>query len=278
MTRILSSLLLIALFAGEAAAFDVTSCGQTVPAHEQGVVQNDLVCSSSPAVTLSRAAGLDLNGHSISGAGVQCVTGCDITSSSGIGLIAGTAGSGTGVTLSRGSIENVHVQDFDIGIFFERRLSAQNVVVSNNQTFGIRSFKGRLIAKALTVELNESGIEVGTGKVKAENLVASNNTIAGVFSKRMVGTNISANGNGQWGVTAAKGLRLQGGTANGNGVAGVASNGTLQLHDFEATGNGVADVAARRKPRVRTTTCDTSRKIGMPLEILSESWNVCPGE
>jgi hypothetical protein len=278
MTRILSSLSVIVLLAGEAAALDVTTCGQAVPPREHAVVQGDLVCSSSPAVELGSGAELDLNGHSISGAGVQCLSGCDITSSSGIGLIAGTAGVGTGVTLTHGSIENVQVQGFGIGIFFERRLLANNVMVSNNPTFGIRSFKGRLIANDLTVELNGSGIEVGRGKIKAENLVASNNTVAGVFSKRTVGTNISADGNGQWGITAAKGIRIQGGTANGNGVAGVASNGALRLLDFSATGNGTADVASKRKPRLKNTTCGTSRKIGAPLEILSESWNACPGE
>jgi hypothetical protein len=35
------------LTAGSAPAFDVTQCGQTVPAGETGVLQNDLTCAQA---------------------------------------------------------------------------------------------------------------------------------------------------------------------------------------------------------------------------------------
>lgn len=280
MKHVAASLVLSALLLTPAWAVDVDTCGQTIAKREVGVLQNDLSCPPGVAVTLQHAAVLDMNGHSITG-GVVC-TGrtCSVVSSVlQPGLLAGTAGSRFGIVMDRGRVENLAIDDFtDVGIVFDHRLDVSDVVISNSGSFGIRTFDGRLRADGLTVVGNEVGIEVGRGKVRGSNITANGNTVAGIFSAKTIGTNITANDNGQWGITAAKVVRITGATAMGNGVGGVVSNRSLRLRGSVATGNGVADVASMRRPRLRTTTCDTSRKVGEPLEILSESWLACPGE
>ena len=64
-----------------------------------------------------------------------------------------------------------------------------------------------------------------------------------------------------------EGLELSG------GGRGVRSFGRLRLRSSTIDGNTV-DILAERRPKLQTTTCSVSRKIGGG----SESWGVCPGE
>src|SRR5512138_517192 len=86
-----SVLPILLLLARTAHALDVTTCDQTVPSFEVGVLQTDLVCpnpntlegcigagSGAPAaVRLEANATLQMNGHSITGGcfGVRSFTG-----------------------------------------------------------------------------------------------------------------------------------------------------------------------------------------------------------
>jgi len=57
---------ILLLCGGRAQALDITSCGQTVPAGETGVLVGDLQCDpATRGVTLQYAATLDLNGHAL---------------------------------------------------------------------------------------------------------------------------------------------------------------------------------------------------------------------
>src|SRR5262245_41391274 len=71
MHRIALLLVGLTLFSGAAtaAAVDITTCGQFIPAGWLGIVQNDIVCTSGQAVSLGSDSILELNGHTITQTG-----------------------------------------------------------------------------------------------------------------------------------------------------------------------------------------------------------------
>src|SRR5262245_61959491 len=86
----------VVLCASMAQAFDVTSCGQTVPARETGTLVGDLSCAAGVGVHLGHNATLDLNGHALAATADSAVV-CDarrcriISSAPAPGDVSGTA-------------------------------------------------------------------------------------------------------------------------------------------------------------------------------------------
>ncbi len=107
MTRIVVAIAVFgALSVSPAGTLDITTCGQSVPDGDTGVLQADLDCSADPAeaaVTLGRSSTLDMNGHAIVArvVGVTCgddygAPSCTVrghgVAPSGVGDISGGAG------------------------------------------------------------------------------------------------------------------------------------------------------------------------------------------
>jgi hypothetical protein len=159
----------VLLFAHSAAAYNIDTCGQTVPDKEIGVLTTDLNCpAASTAVRVGNGATFDMNGHSITvpdGWAIWCQaqTRCTVIG----GGIAGALG---------------EIHDADTGIYLQRgtRLTAESVSIQDCVT-GIqgedwnngRSGAG---AKLTNVEITGSeGVAVLLGNVKAINVTIEGN-------------------------------------------------------------------------------------------------------
>jgi hypothetical protein len=104
-------------------AVDITSCGQSVPAREVGVLTADLVCDPGErGVTLTLSSTLDLNGHDIvapDGWAVWCEPGRRCTV---IGNGGEIRASKVGVYLQNRSdlwLSDVTIRDCEVGVLGE---------------------------------------------------------------------------------------------------------------------------------------------------------------
>jgi len=268
-----------------AAAVDITTCGQSVADLEVGVLQSDLDCTGQPgicvhpgvddadvacntpadcyaaidvcahtAVSLGAGAILQLNGHTITGAGVLCsalgtctVTGPGSILSAPVGILARKKVVASGLTVDGGGF----------GIVSRRRGAIlTDVNLTNNAQDGIWAWQ--------------------SGTIRASGVVATGNGGTGLFAKLrpIIATAVTASNNGNHGIdgTPVRGLEV---TAQDNVGMGVVSETGLALRDSTLTGNGVAydglDVVSVRPPRVRNTVCDHSKNIGGG----GGNWGVC---
>jgi parallel beta helix pectate lyase-like protein len=257
----------LALWSIPAYAFDVTTCHQTVPPHETGVLLFDLVCDAQggPDVTLSRHAHLNLNGHTISGGYIGVATDpghIGTTRIEGPGEIFGVgAGGGAGdpfgcgiATSGKAKIRNVTLHDNLRGIvnIYDFVLQLEDVTIRDNALEGIASYFANL------------GGTPGPG------------------NGEITGRRIDVSGNGDNGIEAYGKLMLRDSTVSGNSGAGIVSNGRLfvlqnvmvlnnvggvvspsskrgKLKDSTATGNRTAgDIAAKVAPKLIRSTCEHS--------------------
>lgn len=240
--RLTLALMLLVAVAGRAAATDVTACGQTIAARDTGVLTVDLTCSSSvDGALLGDKATLDLNGHTLSGAGVYCTTSCTVK--------------------GPGTITNVHYYP------------------AGNATAIFANFQGsrgtKFVAENIDLHDNDNGILSQARRVTLAGVNASNNVHDGIetFGANVIkGTNVTANNNGATGldVQSVGTIRMTGFTATGNGWGGVINDGKRTvLVGSTVTGNAwppfpgdpsMVDIAtaAGRCPRLTTTTCDHS--------------------
>jgi hypothetical protein len=254
-------------------ALDLNGC-DPVPARTVGVLQSNVTCSGQP-LALGAGATLDLNGFAVTG-DIACAPGlCAITST-------GTAGSVVGQI----SAERAKVEDADIdcagaavGITVARKLTLNRVTVTNCSRYGIARAVGpaNVRAENLAITSCAVGMELNSGTLRGSAITLSDNTGAGLYAGKALLTDVTAAGNGSWGLSAAKRLTVRGGSITGNGEAGiVAVYGKVNVHNANVSGNGV-DIASARRPRVVNTTCGTSR-IFADATIQPDSWGACPGE
>ena len=268
-----------------AAAVDVTTCGQSVADLDVGVLQVDLDCTGQPgicaqpggndqdvacstagdcylvrdtcartAVSLGAGAILQLNGHSITGAGVLCSAegSCTVT--------------GPGSILSA-----------PVGIFARTKVRASGLTVDGG-VFGIVARRGGAILTDVNLTDNTGdGIWSWQGTIRASGVVATGNGDNGLYAKLkpIIARGVVASNNGTHGIAGTP-VRGSDVTAQGNVGSGVVSETGLSIRDSTLTGNGVSygglDVVSARRPRVRNTVCDHSKDIG-PAE--NPNWGVC---
>lgn len=270
MSTLLRWCVALVLLAVPALAIDITVPGQTVPKGDTGVLQADLVCSSSVAgVFLESGATLEMNGHvldgcSVGGAGLSPVRirvlGPGVIRNAGIYVRSGTL-----------RVRDVDIQDApSVGILGSgdsqdgpSSLSLQNVTVTGSRFDGIRATK--VVARDVTSSGNGVGDFgwgiIGSGGVKGRNLIVSDN--------------------GAEGVSASSGkVTLRDSQVTGNASCGVIglgiSRGALTIIRSTVTGNGAqgcADVVSQIKPRVRNSTCGTS----LDAQALAP-WGVCAND
>lgn len=227
---------LVGPVASVGATVEVTTCGQQVIGG-RGFLSGDLDCAGWDGYAIHLAgARLDLNGFTITGGmevGVLCSTRCRIE---GPGTITGSR------------LDNVTS-------WSDKTLKIRNVTVSN-------SALGHGISAIAVI-----------AKIVARDVTVIGNAGSGLDSSHLV--------------------RLKGGTVTGNGTYGVRAGpsvlggkeGKVVARGASISGNGVApecgdsvqcaDVAtaARKAPRLRDTTCDTSYQLGSGVPGLD--WDVC---
>ena len=135
---LLASVLVLAAI-GRSEAMDVTSCGQFVRDGDTGVLVADLACTSSlgsSAVELGARATLELDGHTISGDGVYCPSGCTILGPGDItGAYAAVIGNGIRPMTLAGGL-SIHDNVFGV-VDGGSRLTLMDVDVSNNSENGL---------------------------------------------------------------------------------------------------------------------------------------------
>jgi hypothetical protein len=236
----------------------VTSCGQEIPRGAVGVLAGDLDCRGEPAVLrtirVRRGATLDLGGHELRGAQVDCPPeehDCRVV---GPGTLREGPGGPTDASCVRDNFGRLDVRDvtivdcqghgIDHGGGLRTRL--ERVTVLDAAVFGI--FGGRRV-DAREVTVIRSG-----GRIRGRQVIAQDNGHGGSPGRL-------------FGVSGAN-VVLDGATVTGNAMVGVAGD-RLVLRNAVVTGNGEVDVSAARVPRLVATTCETS----MDQDLVP--WGVC---
>jgi hypothetical protein len=266
------------LFPGSAQAFDVDTCGQTVPRGEIGVLQTDLTCPQgalSIAVTLDRRATLDLNGHTLTGGDVSVACSGARCKVVGPGEIVGSTAYGIWGQL---------------GI---RHIDVENVVLRDHefQAIFLNSFHGSLKLTGVTlrdIDLTRAGIGLALPAAQASRVkftdVTAINVHPTVFGARTKGTNLIADGCTSAIVGKAKVTGLV--ATNSLREAVRTPSGKLRLRDsmlFDNdlnSGNGI-DIVSLKRPALRDSTCFRSEqciKATAGIDCLPQpgtSWRVC---
>lgn len=285
-----------------ARAVDVTTCGQSVPDGQTGVLQADLDCSGAPdGVSLGNGAVLDLNGHRLTAppsspfpperAAIACRTGgvvcrdvgalsvcrgrgrCTVVSRTGRGEIAGSTAGGSGV--GRGiyadnlvTVTNVDIHDVSRGIYAHGRARAEDVSISSCFIEGI-------LARHVDLTNVESNLNGGEGircidspsrrsHVRGSNVIANANRFGGIVCGRVKLAGLHAQGNG-----AAFGLLGAGVYA----VRGIVLTDSVVVGNWYDFGE-LVDLVSARLPRLVNTTCGHSERFTESGEDIG-SWGVC---
>jgi hypothetical protein len=276
---------LVAFLAGARAdaqvTIDVTVCGIEVPSGVTGVLRADLHCPDGQrAVALGIGTTLDLNGHTLSGAGVEASYGVVCTGrGAGCRIVGPGAIVGFDYCLYRAGgstffMSDLEIHDCGIGIFgYETRLHATNLTVTDN---------------------HERGIEVD--RVTAVDVVTSRNGDMGMLALKVVATRLTASDNGAYGVRASQQLRGTDITLSGNATSGVFGDRVVAtrvvaigngdagvfarkavLRDSDVSGNdgfqGGIDLVTSERPRLFDTTC--GRSLASSGSPFGPSWGVC---
>ena len=277
---------LIALAAVSAApAVDISTCGQGVPAGENGVLQADLDCSGQPAggeaLWVGRNGTLDLAGHTLTGPPLQpngyfgIAVRCRLTDDLceppgsvcvGRGRCTVTSNSGLG-----------HVESG--GIVSERHLVLSHVSVAGGF---VAADYGTLTATDVSI----SGGGLVARSVKVQDVSVNGAPEFGVHGlKRVSGRNLMATNSGGAGVAAPR-VSLDGLVATGNGAADYDGGGvyadSCSLRNSTVTANVInedetlypVDLFTSRRPRLEATTCDHSGILG-DASVPTGTWGVC---
>ena len=286
-----ASWMLIGVLASSAHAFDVTGCGQLVPAGQVGVLQADLDCSATsgncfddpargcaqdpgctdaqcPGVVVRKDATLQMNGHTVANGVVLCADSCAVV---GPGTVVGGFGvaSMKNLTVSGG----LDVHDGAIGI-----AATRNAIVSDATVTGVA----------------HNWAIWGNWNLRVANVTANGNGVGLLAGRSLTGSGVTANDNVHGGVAAHR-VNLTGVTATGNGsdadaFGGVFSETGVHLRSSTVTGNsnvldGVTrplDVFSGQRPRLIDSTCSRSRVLsreyGPHYSAINLDWGVCTGD
>jgi len=250
-------------------AVAVTSCGQVVPAHTVGVLQDDLDCPAAAgaafAVTLEDRAVLELDGHRLSGGGTTVRLASDGGSRRwtirGPGEISGGASP---------AAESACVE-MPAGL-----LIISDVVVRSCAS-GLHGViePGAALQRQSRVRATRLLVEDGVGttpfalhafRIDGRNVTVRGNAGAGIRAHEVRGTDIRATDNGATGLHVEGRANVRRLVATGNGDLGVRAGRFLLLDQSTVTGNdgspGGVDIASDAKPLLRRTTCGRSARAG----------------
>lgn len=296
-----SSLLVLACVLGtapvsRAETIPVTTCGVTIPAGQQGVLQNDVTCVNrcslhpdvlcSPgddegvcgdgvcrAETLELEAGaqLDLAGHTIAmalhGDGVVCLGPagnagrCTVT---GPGLFAGAKGAAIASANADLVVENVTIDRCDDAIWTRGRLTATGLVTKSGRENAIQALGGARLRHAVIA--GDAGIfSDGDVRVTDVDLSAPVGIQAG---GRVRGRDLRLSRNAD---VRGRDVALRRVTVTTEPSAEaplLVAERTLRLLD-----SSVAGIESGRRPQLPRSTCETSTVFGT-----SASWGVCAGD
>jgi len=221
-------------------------CNQFVETGDTGILQNDLSCGGDVGVVLGPGSTLELNQHSISGAGngVRCTARrCVIE---GPGEIAGSTGCAVTVPPAVGRVR-ITVRD--------------GVAIHDN---------------ACTIAgPNREDLSVSLSNVQ----VTANGS--GISANRVRGTDVIMTGTGGGAVFVRRSVNLRRATIQNNGGIGVFSWLHARLRETTVTGNDSVngfDVATHLRPLFVESTCGKSAQVGeFPAapDAGSPSWGVC---
>lgn len=283
------------------AAMPITDCSASVPAHEKGVLQNDVVCDyrcnsdrsivcgfegdelcpdergcDPEQVRIDDGAVLDLNGHDLVAAfhtnPVYCVSdeGGGRCVVKGPGHIWG----GTRGILSSGMdvvVKNVTISaDYD-AVSTQGRVTMVNADLVSGFLYGIYGARGVKLkhVHALGAEqissdgdIELTDVEIGPSSGPSSGTVVSAGTIRG----RDVVLKGSASLDGHDVV-----VRRASSVANANGETGTSIVGRRRLSLVDSN---VVQIASGRSPRLVRSTCQQSFVVGTD----TETWGVCSGD
>ena len=252
--RLLFSTIAFVLAASTVHAFDVTSCGQTVPAKETGFLIADLSCPAGVGVHLADKATLDLNGHALAATGGSAIV-CDgkkcrvLSSTFGPGDVSGDADVDCiSMAAARGKME------------------LQNVTVHDCRTcvetdpVGAHGYGARLTATNVTVD-GCTGPGISATKVDATGLSVSHAGDIALWAEMVLrGDGIDVSKNTGRGIFAVS-IRADNVVANDNASDGVESFGRIRIRGGQMLNNGGWDVVARGA-KVENVTCGRSYELG----------------
>jgi hypothetical protein len=243
----------IILFAGAAGAVDITTCGDTVPSGDTGVLLNDLLCpTTGPAVIVEHRGTLKLVGHTIEGGsvGVDCIGArCAVDdANSARGLILGAAPLGdtqAGVRfLGRARLDNVEIRNAGVGVQGPNgKLDIVNSIVEVCESHCIEV--KRIVAEDLAIDgAGGDGINVKTFKTDMEN------------------GGVSVGFSGGNGITAARsfyGLNIESTDNVGDGISAHKVKG----EDISTYSNGGAGTRSARPPRILRLSSELNQGPGV---------------
>jgi hypothetical protein len=251
------------VFSDAAYALDITTCGQTVPPGQVGILMADLDCGpadvpDSVGINVKPLGRVELNGHTLQGAerAIECGDVCQVY---GPGTIhnAGTAiwinnfyfsrpklsrvanltlrENGLGLASLRTDVSDVVLIDNVDGIA-GGRVSGENVTMSGCQVTCLNIAGKSTTMRGLTISASPSShalvyIGFNSKVVLRDTVISGNNAAAGIQSQSKV--------------------RLVGSTVDGNGV----------------------DIISAGPPKLARTVCGTSRHWN---EV--DSWGVCAND
>jgi hypothetical protein len=265
MTRALFSTvaLLLVVSAAEGAS-DITTCGQTVPSHQRGVLQADLDCPQPmAAVQLEQASSLLLNGHRITtgwvgifcnGPGPHIVKGPgEITAP--VGVVNQFAIEAAGGTVS---VRDLVVHDNSTAIFGDGKVSLRDVTIRDNWIAG--TAQDGLDARGVTIENNQHGFLVEGRLLLKDVVVKANGSGFKVIDGGVLATHAEIIDNGDIGIESD---------------AGLLQHRLVRLVDSTITGNdpgeGGIDIRSSTRPMLRNTVCGRSEPWAPP----GITWGVC---
>ena len=274
--RRFGAVFVILLLPVPALALDITSCGQTVPPGEQGVLVTDLVCprlpeGNPPAVAVGDRGTLNLNGHSITAPSNTAVV--SVAPDRGfvrMAVVGPGEIKGSGLAIESGgpiTLTNLSIHDNENGVLNEL----------DNRHGVVRATNVSIVNTVEDPVGHGGGVGLQTNTVIADGLTVTGATFDGLFVRRIRGKNVIASDSGHghpicgglgFGIVSDS-VHLTNLTAQNNGSAGVIANKRLVLRDSTVTGNTGEftcdiDVFAERRPFLRNTICGKSN-----------GWNVC---
>ena len=264
MIRASGAFVLCLVSAARVFAFDVTACGQTVPAGERGVLLGDLSCNAGdgPAAVQITSGFLDLQGHTLIVSddivGVSCTGRCWVgygTVSGGrIGLEIDARAMAVGLRLT-GPPGAAATSGIRGRVPFSPRgkLTLVNVIIEDHEV--AISDVGSILGSTVGVSgcgdtTPDSECVVAFNKIKLFGLQILDSlagfTVRALFGSIKLKESRITDGPG-YGVRSARGMRLQNTTVTGN----------------------VVDLSTPRRPRLINSTCLKSE--GSPVG----DWDVC---
>jgi hypothetical protein len=259
-------------FAHRAAAMvvPITACGQTVPDHARGILQNDLDCpGTTQTVHVGSSARLELNGHTITAADN--------------GSVIDVHSPGKHVVVGPGRLVNVTIA-CGVGFHYQRRLQVQSVDIVSTPFGAIDcldqdAFRQNPMSVRDVQVTGTSAFGITGQDVQVRNVSVTGSSIAAILAINVKGQGVSIVGNAGAGirsdVSQSENVVLKNADIRDNAGWGIVSH-SIRLKDSTVTGNGSTDgydLASIVKPVIPGSTCERSLHIGP-----ATPWGICSND